>query len=266
MAFFERIDATRFAATEHVSGAWAIDEQHVAPVLGLLAHVVETDRDSRRDDGPVIGRLSYDILGTLPVEEVSTRVRVLRAGRTIELVEARAAHGGRDAVALRAWLMAERDTATLRGTAFPSIPGPEEMARIDPGQRWPGGFISSVDVRRCRLEPGRAAFWVRSQQPLLEGEPVGPLAHFTRLLDIANGMAVRADPHLVHFPNLDLTAHFFAQPAGEWVGFDTTVSFGSAGIGLTSSVLHDSAGPVGTLNQILTIRPRGSSATRPPSS
>lgn len=258
MAFFERIDANTFRATQHVSGAWAVDEQHVAPILGLLAHLVETDRDSRRDDGLVIGRLSYDILGTLPVEEVSTSVEVLRPGRTVELIEARAAHGGRDAVVLRAWLLAQRDTASLQGNSFPAIPGPEEMARIDPAQLWPGGFIASVDVRRSRLEPGRAAFWVRSRQPLLEDEPVGQLAHFTRLLDIANGMAVRADPQRVHFPNLDLTAHFFSQPRGEWVGFDTTVSFGSHGIGLTSSVLHDVTGAIGTLNQILTVRPHRS--------
>ena len=75
------------------------------------------------------------------------------------------------------------------------------------------------------------------------------------MFDIANGMAVRAAPTAVAFPNLDLTAHLFATPRGEWLGFDTSVSFGADGLGLTSSTIYDETGPIGTLAQILTIRP-----------
>ena len=74
------------------------------------------------------------------------------------------------------------------------------------------------------------------------------------LFDIANGMTVRLSPKHVAFPNLDLTAHLFTQPRGTWIGFDTSVSFGPGGIGLTSSILHDTGGPIGTVSQILTIR------------
>ncbi|WP_114906538.1 thioesterase family protein [Ornithinimicrobium murale] len=254
MAYFEQIGPTSFRATEHVSGAWETTEQHIAPALGLLAHRVEVDRDSRRDDGLVIGRLSYDILGTLPVDAVECTVRVLRPGRTIELVEARLSHGERDGVIMRAWLMRPGDTTALGGTPLPAIPAPEAMAAWDPTTVWPGGFIASAEVRREQLEPGRAAFWVRSDQELLSGVPVSGLARAVRLLDIANGMTVRAHPTEVAFPNLDLTAHFFAQPQGDWVGFDTSVSFGAGGVGLTSSVLHDRTGPIGTMAQVLTVR------------
>jgi hypothetical protein len=120
---------------------------------------------------------------------------------------------------------------------------------------WPGGFIASAEVRRLQLEPGRAAFWVRTQQPLLAGEEVSCLAGTAGLLDISNGMTVRADPRRIAFPNIDLTAHFFTEPRGEWVGFDTAVSFGPGGLGLTSSVIHDVHGPVGTSAQMLTVRP-----------
>ena len=78
---------------------------HVAPALGLLAHVVELDRDTRRGDGLLLGRMSYDLLGTIPVDVVETSVRVVRPGRTIELVEAVLRHEGRDGVVLRAWLL-----------------------------------------------------------------------------------------------------------------------------------------------------------------
>ncbi|MCK0112986.1 thioesterase family protein [Ornithinimicrobium sp. F0845] len=255
MAYFERLSPTAFRATEHVSGAWDEATQHIAPALGLMVHVVEADRDARRDDGLVVGRLSYDILGTIPVDEMDSTVTVLRPGRTIELVEARLSHAGRDGVVLRAWLMQPGDTHALAATPLPRIPGPDDMPAWDPSSEWPGGFIASAQVRRAQVEPGRAAFWVRSDRELVAGEPVSRLAHAARLLDIANGMTVRASPREVLFPNIDLTAHFFAQPEGEWLGFDTSVSFGATGVGLTSTVLHDVTGPVGTMSQVLTVRP-----------
>jgi hypothetical protein len=134
---------------------------------------------------------------------------------------------------------------------------PADLSPWDPTTVWPGGFIASAEVRRDQDEPGRARFWVRTATRLVDDEPVSDLARFAGLLDIANGMTVRAAPDAVAFPNVDLTAHFFDQPRGEWVGFDTSVSFGAAGLGLTSSVVHDADGPVGTLAQALTVRPRG---------
>lgn len=256
MAYFTRTSALSFAATQHVSGAWDTAEQHIAPALGLMLHVVEADRDSRRGDGLVPARLSYDILGTIPVEEVTVQVEVLRAGRSIELVQARLSHAGRDAVLLRAWLMQTSDTGMLQGTSLPTIEGPDVMPGWEPSEVWPGGFIASAEVRRRQVAPGRAAFWVRTAVPLVEGEPVSRLASMVGLLDIANGMTVRADPAQLAFPNLDLTAHLFRRPQGEWLGFDTSVSFGPTGLGLTNSVLHDVDGPWGVSAQVLTLRPR----------
>jgi hypothetical protein len=151
--------------------------------------------------------------------------------------------------------MATGDTGTVAGGLPPSMPAPADVPAWDMTSVWPGGFIASAEVRRRQVEPGRAAYWVRTDLPLVDGEPTSRLAAVAGLLDIANGMTVRADPTEVAFPNIDLTAHLFRQPRGKWVGFDTTVSFGAAGVGLTHSVLHDEDGPVGTSAQVLTVRP-----------
>jgi hypothetical protein len=249
-SYFERTGPSTFRPTAHVSGAWKLDEQHVAPALGLMTHLVEVERGSSM----AISRLSFDILGVIPLEEVSVSVRVLRPGRTVELVEAELSHGGRPAVVLRAWLMAGRDTASLAGTHLPPLPPPSAMEPWDPTSVWPGGFIASAQLRRTADGPGRARYWVRTDVPLLD-EPVSRLASAAGLFDIANGMAVRADPRAVAFPNVDLTAHLVRDPEPGWLGFDTTVTFGPTGHGLTSSVLHDERGPFGTVAQSLTVRP-----------
>lgn len=255
MAYFERTGATTFRPTPHVGGAWGPDEQHIAPALGLLAHAVERDLAERRGSDLVVARLSYDILGLVPVEEVEVGVALVRGGRTVELVEATLTHDGRAVVRLRAWLLQPRDTGALAGGGHPLLDPPQDLARWDATTLWPGGFIASVEVRRSLVGPGRAAYWVRTAHELVAGEAVSPLARSAGLLDIANGMAVRTSPDEVAFPNVDLTAHLHRRPRGEWVGFDTTVSFGPDGVGVTSSVLHDEDGPLGTLAQVLTVRP-----------
>ncbi|MDF9716440.1 thioesterase family protein [Nocardioides sp. ChNu-153] len=254
-AYYERTGPGRFRATEHTGGAWDTTAQHVAPALGLLVHAIELDRDARRDDALLTARISADVLGTMPLGEVEVEVEVLRPGRTIELVQATMCAGGRAAVTLRAWLLEERTTATVAASALPRIAGPEDVPAWDPTTVWPGGFIASVDVRRRQIEPGRASFWARPAVPLVADEPVSPTARAAGLLDISNGMTVRVDPRRVAFPNVDLTAHLLRAPTGDWLGFDTTVSFGPQGLGVTTSVLHDATGPVGTSNQLLTVRP-----------
>ena len=257
MAYFTRTGATTFTPTRHVGGAWKTDEQHVAPTLGLLTHLVELDRAARGRDDLAPTRLTFDIWGTYPLAPMETQVRVLRPGRGVELVEAEVACGGRRSVTLRAWLAAVADTRELEAGAPAPVPGPEATPSWDPTTDWPGDFVASIDVRRTMAGPGRGTVWVRTPHALVEDEKVGGLARFAGLLDVANGMSVRADPREVAFPNLDLTADLFRAPDGEWLGLDTTVTFGPAGAGLTSAVLHDVHGPVGVSNQSLVVRRRG---------
>lgn len=255
-SYFIRESTTRFRPTWHVSGAWNPDEQHIAPVLGLIAHLVETDFAQRRQDDLRLIRLSCDILGVIPLEPFDVQVEVKRPGRTIELIEVTLSHGGRAAVIGRAWLSARYDTETLSGSALAPLPARETMSRWGLDTNWPGGFVASVEIWRQELAAGRVQFWVRSPLQLLEGEEVSSTAKALAVIDVANGVAARVAPEEVAFPNLDLSVHLFRQPEGEWIGLDSAVSLGPAGAGLTHSILHDAQGPVGAFSQILTVRPR----------
>lgn len=255
MHYFERLDEASFLATDHTGGVWNTSEQHIAPSLGLLAHAIERHRDARHRDHLRLARVSYDILGTVPIGPVDVAVRVLRPGRSIELVEATLSHAGRAVLVLRAWLMQSFATAQLAGSALPPIPGVDDMPAWNMSELGRGGFIASAEVRRTEHEPGRSRAWVRTETGLVAGETVSPMARAIGLLDIANGIAVRADPTEVAYPNIDLTAHLMAEPQGQWLGFDTTVSISAGGLGVTHSIIHDETGPIGVSSQMLTVRP-----------
>lgn len=257
-SYFLRLSETSFEPTEHVGGAWNPDEQHVAPVLGLLAHAVEAEHRERRPETPLtLARASYDILGVIPMDafEISTP-RVVRPGRTIELVEVTLTHGGRAALTLRAWMLQSNDTAAISGVSLPPMPDRASLPEWSPAEVWPGGAIRSIDARREFVEAGRSRAWIRPLHPLLEGESISSRARMLGMADFANGIATRVAPERALYPNIDLTASILREPAGEWFGLDTSVSFGADGIGLTESVLSDTGGPVGTSSQTLTVRPR----------
>lgn len=254
--YFRRLSATAFEPTDHVAGAWRVDEQHIAPVLGLMAHLVEAEHAARRPQSPlVLARAGYDILGVIPMERFEVAMRVVRPGRTIELVEATLSHDDRPAVALRAWMLQRTDTSSLAGVALPQMPPIDGLPAWSPGDVWPGGAVRSIDTHREHIEPGRARTWLRPRVRLLD-EPVSARARMLGALDFANGVATRAAPEQALYPNVDLTASLFREPVGEWIGLDTAVSFGPDGIGLTQSVLSDQTGPVGSSSQTLTVRPR----------
>ena len=255
-AYFHRVDDTRFRPSDLVRGAWNPQEMHIAPALGLLTHAVERHHRQVHDDGMRAARMSFDILGTIPIDVVDVEVRVLRPGRTIELVEATLSHGGRPAVLGRVWMMATRDTSALRGGAMPAMPHPETMEQWQPSDVWDGAFVGSIDILRREEAPGRGQAWLRPQLPLLDSEPVSLTARALGVLDVANGIAVRVPPTAAMYPNLDLTAHLAGEPRGEWIGLDTAVTFGPDGVGLTHSIVHDETGPIGAVEQILTVRPR----------
>lgn len=254
-AYFVPEGDDRYRPTEHTGGAWRDDEQHLAPVSGLVTHHMERWREANVDPSLAFARLSFEVLGQIPRDSVELSTEVVRPGRTIELVETTASIGGRAIIRARGWLLQTSDTADVAGEEFAPLPPLEEGVDARISDDWPGGFIRSVRCKRVgELRPGRGRAWMTSDLALVVGEPSTALADFVRLIDTANGVAVRESPERWMFPNVDLTIHFFRRPEGRWVGFDTRVAFGPGGLGLTSSVLHDLDGPVGTVQQALTLR------------
>lgn len=268
IGYFERIDTHRYKPTQHASGAWNADEIHFSPLGGLIVHAIDLHRiDRHRAGAPrsaaaaatastlALGRISFDILGFLPLDECEIRVETVRPGRTIELVEATVTIADRQVVAARAWFLAATDTAVVAGGAVERLPAPQSVDPFPLDSVWSGGYIASLRFHPTKPpRPGRTTAWVSTDVQLVAGEACSPQATFLSQVDVANGIAVRQPPDSWMFPNVDLTIHLHRQPEDRWTGLDTTVVFGPGGLGVTTSVLHDVHGPVGIANQLLTVR------------
>ena len=253
-AFFHRTGPTTFEPTEHASGAWSEEDHHFASIAGLVVHKLERFRSDQGDSQLQLGRISYDILGRLPMSELTVDVEVLRPGRTIELLQATVTIAGRAVVIARAWYLSRADTADVVGGQAEPMPSPEEVEPWEMSNGWPGGYIAQIQARVVQQRPGRATVWLHSPSEIVAGETAGDLARFFSSIDAANGIAVRQQTDRWTFPNVDLTVHLHRVPEGTWTGLDTEVIWGPDGVGLTSSTLHDARGPVGTAEQVLTLR------------
>lgn len=252
--YYRSLGGNRFESTIHAQGAWNDHEQHMAPVSGILAHAMENFEPR---PGLRIARLSYEILGLIPVGEFEVFTTMARPGRTIELITAELVAQGRTAVRASAWRLVTADTTAIAATEDERMPGPDESGGAVTLIEWPGGYIRSIEVRRAPGHvAGRGRAWLRSPHPLLDSEPVSDLARLIGLVDTSNGIATRVSPAAGGwaFPNVDLQVHLYREPHGEWLGLQNSVSFGDDGIGLTSTVLHDLTGPFGRAEQILTLR------------
>src|SRR6476646_10936591 len=126
--YFVRVGDGRFRPTHHTAGAWSTSEQHFSPLGGLLTHEIERFAADRGEDDLVTSRITFDILGTVAIEEFDVRVEVVRPGRTIELVEAIASAGGRPVVRARTWRVIRGDTATIAGGEPDLLAPPDSIA------------------------------------------------------------------------------------------------------------------------------------------
>jgi hypothetical protein len=245
-----------FHPTQYTEGAWQPGEQHMAPVSGVIVHAIETFLADRPGDRLQLSRITFDILGLLAAADFSVEVAVLRPGRTIELVEATLTIAERPVIRARAWLLSRQDTRSVAGGQPEPLPSPDGLDAWAATGTWGGGYIRSLEMRPLPdREPGRTRAWIRTGVDLVAGEPASDLARYIGLVDTANGIAVRQPPTSWMFPNVDLSIHLYRQPVAGWVGLDTTVVFGTDGVGLTSTTLHDRRGPVGRAEQSLTVRP-----------
>ncbi len=245
-----------YCSNVHAQGAWNPHEQHMAPATGIISY--ELEQFMPRPDLR-IGRVSLDIYGLIAFGEFSIHTKVIRAGKTIELIEASMQANGKTCIVARAWRMMTQDTTSIQGLEDVVVQQPEQLPVWMGMRMWPGGFIQSINARcnEAKRQAGRGLVWVSTELDMVEGTVTSDFCRSMGMIDMANGIVPRQSPKEWAFPNLDLQIHLHRLPRGPWLGLETVQQYGADGIGLTSSVLHDIYGPFGRSEQILTLRAVG---------
>jgi hypothetical protein len=258
-AFYEP-DGERYLATELTRGPWDPGAQHAGPPAALLGRELERLPDAGEFQ---IGRVTCEILRSVPIGPVEVSARVVRPGRRVQLLgaELRGADG-EPLMRASAWRI-RTAPVEIPPEALPvqePPPGPEQGSEAEffpTGQEL--GYHSAMEVRFIEggfLEPGPATVWLRMRQPLVSAEEPSPLQRVLVTADVGNGVSAALDYHRYLFINVDLTVHLERLPAGEWVQVDAVTLPQPNGVGTAESVLSDQRGRIGRALQTLLVSER----------
>ena len=263
--FFVPDGEGRYASTELTRGPWDPDAQHAGPPAALIGREIERLGEGRIGgaDGPPaqVGRVTYEILRPVPIAPLSVSAKIVRPGRSVEMVEATLSSDDGPLVRATAW--------RLR-TAEVEFPEPGERAAPPPGpnEGKPGeffhtgydvGYHAAMDYRFVSgafMEPGPAIVWMRPRVPLLPGEEFTPLQRVLVAADSGNGVSAALDWRRYLFINVDLSVHLHRMPEGEWVCLDALTIPEHDGVGLADTRLLDRRGPIGRGLQTLLVGKR----------
>lgn len=262
-AFFEP-DGDTMVGTGWTAGPWDARLMHFGPPAALLGRAL---RGVLPDDGVArrFVRCAYDILAPVPVAPLTTAARVERPGRRVTLLSAvLRGPDGADLAVARAWVLREEpqdlpvhtpepprppgDPESLPDNAFfPSLGTPPHYGAAFQ-LRGPGGaFVTGV---------GDAIVWMRTEIPLVAGEPLDPLLRTLLVADSGNGVSAWMDPREWLFINPDLTVHLHRLPEGEWIALDARTVLHRDGIGQATTGLADGTGTFGHALQSLLVEPQ----------
>lgn len=257
--FYER-EGDLFAATELTRGPWDPGAQHAGPPAALLGYAIEQLPEAA---GFQIGRITFEILRSVPIAPVRVEARVVRPGRRVQMFEAELSdREGEVLMRARAWGIrtAELELPPDAIVAGETPPPPEQgkEANFFPtGQEH--GYHSAMEVRFVSgdfIEPGPATVWLRMRQPLVAGEEPTPLQRTLVVADVGNGVSASLDFRRFLFINVDLTVQLERMPAGEWICVDAVTRPQPSGVGSAESVLSDGEGRIGRGLQTLLVSER----------
>lgn len=252
-------DGELLVATESTRGPWDPGAQHAGPPAALLGAALE--RLPEAEDFQ-LGRLTFEILGPVPIAPASVAARIARPGRRVQMLEAELSVDGEVRMRVRAWRLRRAEVA-IPPAAHVSPPPPPHPGEAGAGDYFPGaerrGYHTAMEVRFAAgafMELGPATAWLRMREPLLAGEQPSPLQRTLIAADVGNGISASLDFRRYVFVNVDLTVQLERLPVGEWICVDAVTLPQPSGIGTAESVLFDQRGRIGRAMQTLLISER----------
>lgn len=246
----------RWQATEHTAGPWDPRSQHGGPPSALLAREIE--RCQPRDD-VLVARLTVEILGAIPVGDLEVAARVIRDGRSVQLVEATMMYGGRAVARASAWRVRRTEGAVIPSRHRSPAPLPSPSAEWHASGVWRCGYLAALEWRPVAGgfdQPGPGTVWSRLRYPVVPGEEPTGLQRVMVVADCGNGLSSELEIERWLFINPELSVHLHRPPIGEWICLDAETTVSDGGVGLATSLISDADGPVAVGAQSLLVAAR----------
>jgi acyl-Coa thioesterase superfamily protein/acyl-CoA thioesterase superfamily protein len=256
-SYFAPIEQTdtsgRYLAGPATSGPWAAHLQHGGPPNALAVAAAERAlrAETGRDDFVAL-RLAADFVRAVPVDEIETQARVVRAARSAALVQVVVTAQGRVCLETRVWFVRRWDTSSLAAapTQLPTRPEDESPLEFEFGY---GASLEWHFVSGRMSVPGPATAWVRPTLPLIAGHEYSGLSRVALIADSASGISAELDWSAWSFVNVDLDIHLARPFTGEWLLMEAATQLGPDGSALARSTLSDERGIVGSGLQTLVL-------------
>lgn len=249
-----------FVPTSATPGPWSPAVCHGGAVAALMAHLLE----EASSPGFESLRFNLDFLRPVPTAPLEARVRPLRQGRRIHLIEGELTASG--VVVARATLLRFRAGETAmeprsHHSDAPPPDAPRDFAFHDAVRHGAGHrqfMAGGIEVR----VPGGDTFvgartgWFRLLLPVLPGAATSPMVRVAAAADHGSGLgslALPSEARRITYANADLAIHLSRPAAGEWVRVEAASRWTAGRSGLTNSVISDADGPLGAGQQIVAI-------------
>lgn len=247
----------RFLPQPTTAGPWGPDSQHGGPPAALLTRSVERLVEGR---DLLVGRLTVELLGPVPLSPLRASASVLRAGRSVSMAEATLhdEERGRPCARATAWLFPLAEDGP--GEVGPPLPHrPEDGRPHERPESWSGGYLDAVEWRwiaGALEEPGPGVVWMRPAADLVDGEPMSPVQRLMTCVDSASGVSAALDPAAWGFLNTELTVHVLRPPESTWLCLDAETTLGPGRVGVALGAVHDARGLVARSSQALLVARR----------
>lgn len=266
---FKRLGESVFSPTTLTIGPWNAKLAHGGPPSALSAQVLFEAASRHYGNDAHFSRLTVSLLRPVVLDSV------LR-------FEVEEVNVGKNAAHLACTVFNEDDKKVLSCSALvvKSVPvdlpfslvetkAPKSVADSTPC-KFPRKFapVAYDDVVEMRLaegvlgntRAGPSAVWMRSVEPLIEGDATGMcgMARVAMIADSANGVGAVLNFQEYAYANADLSISLFKSPRTEWTCLRSQTLVTKDGVGMVDFQLFDEDGLIGrgTLNQIVSKKPK----------
>ncbi len=253
-ALFDRRGAV-FVPTRFTQGPWDPHAQFGGSPAALLATLV----DETPSLVPMqVARFTLDLLRPVPLGPLTSRVRVVREGKRIQVVAAELLFEGTEVARVTALRLRRVDLGDVTlpdGLVANPVPLAARPVDDEPFPERPPGSRRAVEY----LFEGVGGYyggpaWLRLAVGVVSGQEVRPLARLAYTADLASGIGQPRRLPLRGI-NADLTLNVLRYPQGEWLALDGTGWTSRDGIGQVQATLSDTRGVVATVSMTRLVDP-----------